>query len=550
MYWYIILLMSTLAVQPIYVNAMEQEDTSQQTTAQERAEGKKEKLVITKRDFPRLFEQSATLKFMEEETTQFNYGYPMELNLGFDASNNDLKAFERLLAQVYSNVGTYQDYLHRAQQYLNSLGDQYLLFLQLYNYFDLRSEQTTNKAIYDTLIDLVSKKITAKSVDRLVKRSGKKSAQELTDADIARVLQLPQTYVNDIHAVFAQNITFTPHYTLDKKFSNNGSGVRSVVWSPDGTRLAAGFVEPKAIIWNIANGSKIRQFTPNSGPIFSVAWLNNGTQLSLGNTVIPTVSGFGLMIFNTNTGGLNNSINLVGAGSSMWPPNVLQWNPEHTQIAFCRQENNIKVFDVAKNTVIQTLYVDKIIDSRINAIDWSPNGDRVAVAFYDSTIEIFDVNSGQFLYQLGESTEAFGEKTSRIAWSPNGNYVAESNHSDTVRIWDLSTRQVLHTLRHTVLNKKGSLYQQEGIAWTPDSRFIATGEGDGLIELWDVQSGRHLQTLQGHARGVCSLAFSPNGEYLASGSFDQSVIVWKRQFGQLLAQLQQKERSSQQQPGL
>ena len=54
------------------------------------------------------------------------------------------------------------------------------------------------------------------------------------------------------------------------------------------------------------------------------------------------------------------------------------------------------------------------------------------------------------------------------------------------------------------------------------------------LKLWDIQKGEYLKTLQGHMKGVWSVAFSFDGSFLASGSDDQSLKLWNLSNGQCL----------------
>ncbi|MCT0213476.1 WD40 repeat domain-containing protein, partial [Synechococcus sp. CS-1326] len=64
------------------------------------------------------------------------------------------------------------------------------------------------------------------------------------------------------------------------------------------------------------------------------------------------------------------------------------------------------------------------------------------------------------------------------------------------------------------------------IAWSPDESWLASGSDDETIRMWDSTSGRCTHTLEGHSRGVSSIAWSPDGSWLASGSEDKTIRMW------------------------
>ena len=65
------------------------------------------------------------------------------------------------------------------------------------------------------------------------------------------------------------------------------------------------------------------------------------------------------------------------------------------------------------------------------------------------------------------------------------------------------------------------------LAFTQDGSRIVTGSYDKTIRVWCSRTGRAIgKPLLGHTRGVISVAVSPDGTRLASGSTDETVTVW------------------------
>jgi hypothetical protein len=65
-------------------------------------------------------------------------------------------------------------------------------------------------------------------------------------------------------------------------FIGHRSEVRSVSWSPDGTRLATGSLDGTAKVWDAAGGRELLSLTGPAGEV-AVSWSSDGTRLATGS---------------------------------------------------------------------------------------------------------------------------------------------------------------------------------------------------------------------------------------------------------------------------
>ncbi|MHC0064405.1 WD40 domain-containing protein [Nostoc sp. UIC 10890] len=75
------------------------------------------------------------------------------------------------------------------------------------------------------------------------------------------------------------------------------------------------------------------------------------------------------------------------------------------------------------------------------------------------------------------------------------------------------------------------------VAYSPNGQQLASASYDKTIKIWNVSSGQLLKTLTGHSSWVYSVAYSPNRQQLASASDDKTIKIWDVSSGQLLKTL-------------
>ena len=49
---------------------------------------------------------------------------------------------------------------------------------------------------------------------------------------------------------------------------------------------------------------------------------------------------------------------------------------------------------------------------------------------------------------------------------------------------------------------------------------------DNTIKVWDLNTGKLLSTLEGHTRGVSSVAISPDSTKIVSSGYWDKITVW------------------------
>jgi WD40 repeat protein len=94
-----------------------------------------------------------------------------------------------------------------------------------------------------------------------------------------------------------------------------------------------------------------------------------------------------------------------------------------------------------------------------------------------------------------------------------------------VRLWGLAGKEVRGKLDMPPLPRDHIAASVQELAFSPDGRSLAVAEGP-RVAVFDVPGGRMRGLITAHAHQVASVAFSPHGRLLATASLDGSVRFW------------------------
>jgi WD40 repeat protein len=303
---------------------------------------------------------------------------------------------------------------------------------------------------------------------------------------------LPEAEEQLHHAVLLSHVRATFSHT---------DAVTSVVWSPDGKRLATGSDDNTAKVWDAQTGKELLTLRGRSDAVMSVAWSPDGKRLA-------TASDDKMVkVWDAETG--KELLTLSGHNDSVCS---VVWSPDGKRLATGSYDTTAKVWDAESGRELLTLSRHS---GCVRGVAWSPDGKRLATGSWDHTAKVWDAGTGKELRTLiGHS-----DHVTSVAWSPDGKRLVTGSGDSTAKVWDAEAGKVLLTL-------VGHTDHIEAVAWSPDGERLATASVDRAAIVWDAGSGRASLTLRGHSTTIMAVAWSPDGKRLATGSADHTAKVW------------------------
>ena len=277
--------------------------------------------------------------------------------------------------------------------------------------------------------------------------------------------------------------------------------VRSVAFSPDGSRLVSG--SDKTIrIWNTTTDELEDELEGHGDVVRSVAFSHNG--------------------------------HFIVSGS--WDDTIRIWNT-----ATCETTH---ILGLGGH------------EAEVMSVAISRNDKFVVSGSIDRTVRMWDTETGWLLRVL----KGHGDRVVSVAVSPDCQHIASVSRAGELWIWtkdgviehklecpankvmyDLAFSndgsQILcnvnrtewtttgHCLSPDTNNDPGNRGCTMSAAYSPDDSEIVYGTKDGDVMIWN-RDTNNTHRLGKHSLGVRSVAFSPNGSHVASGSLDGTIRIW------------------------
>jgi WD40 repeat protein len=285
--------------------------------------------------------------------------------------------------------------------------------------------------------------------------------------------------------------------------------IKSVVFSPDGRRMAGASADKTVRVWDVATGRELFTLFGHQSTVNSVAFSLDGARLASGSADST------VRVWDAATGQ-----ELVCHRGHVGTVGGVAFSPDGQFLASTSKDRTIKVWKSATDARVATL---RGHSNFIEAVRTSRDGRAVASAGSDGTIRVWDMESGR--QQI--SIRAHESGVDSLDISPDGQRLASGGRDRLVKVWDASTgTQVLSLAGHSA--------PVLGVAYSPTGTLIASASGTyspmsgytpGEVKVWDAETGKPLFTVSETAKGFNSVVFSPNGKRLACGGREIVAIV-------------------------
>ncbi len=302
----------------------------------------------------------------------------------------------------------------------------------------------------------------------------------------------------------------------------DGMDAYGLSWSPASNRIGEATLSARS--WDATTGKNVVNYgAQRNGSVFSVVWSPDGKRVAV------IAVGQGVQIYNAATGKLLSTYPANGqaslstkTGASMLSGGsgamATAWSPDGTLMAtsfFGSYGNSVQVWNTTTNKLVLNYTGNADV---VGSLGWSPDGKYIVSASYDGSTQVWNASTGQKIRDFENNQR----ELSQAAWSPDGKTLAYIIN-DEVKVVNPFTGKVLIT--HNGPNDK---YGLTDLTWSPDGKSIASA-GDH-IELWAVATGKTYYTFTKNLFSIRVLTWSPDGKYIISTDSPETststIQVW------------------------
>jgi WD40 repeat protein len=298
-------------------------------------------------------------------------------------------------------------------------------------------------------------------------------------------------------------------------FHGNHKGVfwTTWAWSPDGTVLVAAghdtkgghaeghaHSEPVTAAWDTRTGHERHHDRPRgvAGEIRSLAWSPDGSRLAAVELDAPR--GAWSLQLRRPGHGQPEQLDIPSPYSrphGLFSASHLAWHPEGDLIALTARDGSEVLLAYAR-----TGQITQTIQGLRGAVTWSPDGALLAGQAGDTTVALADPVTGRVATTLGGHRRLSGPggTTAPLAWSKDGTRLAVGDGAD-VHVWDARNATHVATFGWAVEEAdQGPSGIVSQIEWLDDRHLaefrprggrMRSEQADAMaaLTLWDIQAG-------------------------------------------------------------
>ena len=245
--------------------------------------------------------------------------------------------------------------------------------------------------------------------------------------------------------------------------------VTCVAFDPERNELASGGADGSVKTWNATTGKEILTFRGHmqfGSGVHSLTYNRDGTRLASGN---GAASGeLTVKIWDPNTG--KEERTLEGFKGMI---SGLAFSPNGKRLASTSGDRMLKLWDLSTGKEIKSVHQP---NNYFASVAFSSDGKRLVTANDDKTVTIWDAETLKEIRSLKGHTR----EVTCAAFSPDGKLVASAGFDATLRLWDAATGKEMDS-------RGGYAREIHSVAFNADGTQLATGSADGLVKVWQIR---------------------------------------------------------------
>jgi WD40 repeat protein/serine/threonine protein kinase len=287
-------------------------------------------------------------------------------------------------------------------------------------------------------------------------------------------------------------------------FTEHTQDVTCLAFSRDGNLLASGSLDRSVRVRNLRTGELTQVFRPRKD-IRGVVFSPDGTHVAAcggEGTVVVWHAGTGQELW--GHAGKISTYTLLGITSA----------PDGRHLALADPDRTVHILDAATGEDLHCLNGDI---GGVRAVAYRPDGRRLA-ACGGQKVLIWDLMSS-----APETLRAHEAPVTSIAYRFDGQWLASGDSNGWAILWDAADAQGTKLIRRIRAHRDAIT----SVAFSADSRLVATASLDGTVKLWDPATGKLVCMFRAGQRMIFAVAFHPDGQTLASAGADGTVKLWK-----------------------
>ncbi|MBK9121518.1 MAG: hypothetical protein IPM16_00155 [Chloroflexi bacterium] len=357
---------------------------------------------------------------------------------------------------------------------------------------------------------------------------------------------------NHIVGVNQQGVVTAWHATTGVTRAALASPCHVLVVHPHLSRVAVANKDGSVVLWDVVS-NHVQQVLPSgSQSIRSLNWSPDGTRL------LGSMEGNGIWLWDTTAG----AETVVQPEDSLTRLEGLSSVSRHTSRGLL-----LLGFEFGRYVILEadgrTFQVRSLAHREpLSTAKWSNNGERYAVGGYYGSIDVFATDSNVALMSIKFEGTLHG-----LDWSPDDSKIVGFLHSSAapscavmisastgevvkfettafMGAWSADSsmfasismsRETIGSLTLQISGTDGSSIAQHlppslqivsTMKWQPNKRRICFGTHDGRLHIWDTEKESLITEIAGHSSSVSAIAWHPDLPVFASGGRDHKVAVW------------------------